>query len=137
LWEVNRFINTWPDKPDKDNYGAEDYWASPLEFMSRSGDSEDFAITKFFTLRELGFANRQLRIVVAKDVLRNKVHSFLAVYQNGKIYVLDNVSDSIITQNDAKYYFPFYSVNETTRWAHIVVHTPAGRPAARRTRGAR
>ena len=137
LSEVNRFLNTWSEKPDDKNYGAEEYWASPLEFIARSGDSEDFAIVKFFTLRELGFANEQLRIVVAKDVLRNKVHSFLAVYHEGEIYILDSLSNSVLTQNDVKYYVPFYSVNETTRWAHIVVHPQAAVAAGETARGAR
>ena len=137
LSEVNRFLNTWAEKPDDANYGTEEYWASPLEFIARSGDSEDFAIVKFFTLRELGFTNEQLRIVVAKDVLRNKVHSFLAVYHDGKIHILDSVSNSVLTQNDVKYYVPFYSVNETTRWAHIVVHTQAAVAAGKPARGTR
>ncbi len=137
LSEVNRFLNTWSEKPDDENYGVEEYWASPLEFIARSGDSEDFAIVKFFTLRELGFTNEQLRIVVAKDVLRNKVHSFLAVYHEGEIYILDSVSNSVLTQNDVKYYVPFYSVNETTRWAHIVVHSQAAVAARETARGAR
>ncbi len=137
LWEVNRFLNTWPEKSDGENYGAEDYWASPLEFIARSGDSEDFAIVKFFTLRELGFPNEQLRIVVAKDVLRNKTHSFLAVYHEGEIYILDNVSNAVQTQEYAKYYFPFYSVNETTRWAHIVAPAQAAAAAGETARGAR
>ncbi len=137
LSEVNRFLNTWPEKPDDENYGAEEYWASPLEFIARSGDSEDFAIVKFFTLRELGFTNEQLRIVVAKDVLRNKVHSFLAVYHDGKIHILDSVSNSVLTQNDVKYYVPFYSVNETTRWAHIVVHAQATVAAGKTAGGGR
>lgn len=137
LSEVNRFLNTWSEKPDDENYGAEEYWASPLEFIARSGDSEDFAIVKFFTLRELGFTNEQLRIVVAKDVLRNKVHSFLAVYHDGKIHILDSVSKSVLTQNDVKYYVPFYSVNETTRWAHIVVHAQATVAAGKTAGGGR
>ena len=134
LSEVNRFLNIWSEKPDDENYGAEEYWASPLEFIARSGDSEDFAIVKFFTLRELGFTNEQLRIVVAKDVLRNKVHSFLAVYHKGEIHILDSLSNSVLTQNDVKYYVPFYSVNETTRWAYIVVPAPAAGETARGTR---
>ena len=137
LSEVNRFLNTWSEKPDDENYGAEEYWASPLEFIARSGDSEDFAIVKFFTLRELGFTNEQLRIVVAKDVLRNKVHSFLAVYHEGEIHILDSVSNSVLTQNDVKYYVPFYSVNETTRWAHIVVHAQATVAAGKTAGGGR
>ena len=120
LIEINRFINTWSAKTDAAVYGTVEYWASPLEFLERSGDSEDFAIMKFYSLRELGFANDQLRIVIAMDVLSNRRHSFAATYYDGKVYVLDNVSDTVLTQEHSKYYVPTYSVNETTRWAHVI-----------------
>jgi predicted transglutaminase-like cysteine proteinase len=54
--ETNRFLNDWRYKPDDQNYGQRDYWATPLEFLRRSGDCEDYAIAKYVTLRELGFA---------------------------------------------------------------------------------
>lgn len=120
LIEINRFINTWSAKTDAAAYGVAEYWASPLEFLERSGDSEDFAIMKFYSLRELGFTNDQLRIVIATDVLSNRKHSFTAAYYDEKIYVLDNISDTVLTQKHSKYYVPTYSVNETTRWAHII-----------------
>ncbi|MFQ6016751.1 MAG: transglutaminase-like cysteine peptidase, partial [Kiloniellaceae bacterium] len=55
LRAVNRFFNRWPYKTDRMVYGVGEYWATPTEFMSRSGDCEDYAIAKFFALRELGF----------------------------------------------------------------------------------
>ena len=45
---VNRFINSWPISDDQKSYKKQDYWASPMEFSERSGDSKDFAIIKFF-----------------------------------------------------------------------------------------
>jgi len=126
LLEINRFINTWPKKTDGAVFAAVDHWASPLEFLDRSGDSEDFAIAKFFSLRELGFKNKHLRIVIATDILSNRVHAFTSAYHDGKIYVLDNLSDTVLTQDHSKYYVPSYSVNETTRWAHIPVHDRDG-----------
>ena len=54
LHAINRFLNDWRYKPDDQNYGQRDYWATPLEFLRRSGDCEDYAIAKYVTLRELG-----------------------------------------------------------------------------------
>lgn len=121
LFEINRFINTWPKKTDGDVSADVGQWASPLEFLDRPGNTEDFAIAKFFSLRELGFKNNRLRIVIATDVLSNRVHAFTTAYYDGKIYVLDNLSDTVLSQDHSKYYVPSYSVNETTRWAHIPV----------------
>lgn len=119
LWEVNRFINTWPMRRDEEAYGAEDYWASPIEFLANGGDSEDFAIIKYATLRQLGIADRNLRIVVARDSLRNRIHSVLAVYADGEIYIMDSVNNTVLKHEIIKYYVPYYSLNETTRWAHM------------------
>jgi predicted transglutaminase-like cysteine proteinase len=129
LWEVNRFVNTWSKKADQANYGTAEYWASTLEFLDRSGDSEDFAIMKFFMLRELGFDNDRLRIVTATDVLSSRVHTFLVAILDGQTYVLDNLSDTVLTQEHSGYYVPSYSVNETTRWAHVARHVPPATPA--------
>ena len=45
---------------DLANYGLPDYWATPLQFLDRDGDCEDYAIAKFVSLRELGFAADEL-----------------------------------------------------------------------------
>jgi len=123
---TNIFVNTWRHKESVKRQGGRHRWASPLEFLGHAGGTEGFAIMKFFMLRDLGFSNDALRVVVAKDVLRNKTHTFLAVYLGGKIYVLDNISNTVLTQDRANYYFPFYSVNETTRWAYIADTKPGG-----------
>ena len=39
---VNDFFNRWPYKQDRELYGVSEYWATPKEFMSRSGDCEDW-----------------------------------------------------------------------------------------------
>ena len=43
---VNRFWNGWPYRADAEVWGQEDYWAAPAEFLSRSGDCEDYCIAK-------------------------------------------------------------------------------------------
>ena len=61
LRAANDFINQWRYRTDKFNYDKSDYWASPAEFFSRSGDCEDYAIAKYVTLRQMGFGAEQLR----------------------------------------------------------------------------
>ena len=64
---VNVLINRWPYRTDMDVWGVMDYWETPVEFFQKSGDCEDFAIAKYFALRDLGFPASQMRIVVLKD----------------------------------------------------------------------
>lgn len=117
---VNRFLNGWRYKEDAVNYGRRDYWASPLEFLQRSGDCEDYAIIKYVTLRQLGFAAEQLRLVVVHDAVRDLAHAVLAVYLDDQVYILDNLTRTVAPQEEVTQYVPYYSVNETTRWAHVM-----------------
>jgi predicted transglutaminase-like cysteine proteinase len=119
---INRFLNGWRYKEDTANYGRRDYWATPLEFFLRSGDCEDYAIVKYVTLRQLGFAAEDLRVVVVRDVVRDLAHAVLAVYLDGQVYILDNLTRAVLPQEEMAQYVPYYSINETTRWAHV---TPA------------
>jgi len=118
LRTVNRFVNQWRYRTDQYNYRKSDYWASPAEFFSRSGDCEDYAITKYVTLRQMGFDADQLRLVVVKDLHRNLAHAVLAVYVDGDVYILDNVTSEVRSQAAVTEYAPYYSVNEQARWAH-------------------
>ena len=119
LEAVNRFLNDWRYRDDANNYGRRDYWASPLEFFLRSGDCEDYAIVKYVTLRELGFAAEELRLVVVHDALRDLAHAVLAVYLGDQVYILDNLATAALPQEELAQYVPYYSINENTRWAHV------------------
>jgi predicted transglutaminase-like cysteine proteinase len=119
LRAVNRFLNDWRYKADEQNYGRRDYWATPLEFLRHSGDCEDYAIAKYVSLREIGFAPEQLRLVVVRDVVRDLAHAVLAVYVDDQVYVLDNLTNAVLPQERVTHYVPYYSINETTRWGHV------------------
>ncbi|HPX55908.1 MAG TPA: transglutaminase-like cysteine peptidase, partial [Syntrophales bacterium] len=48
LEKVNRFFNRMEFVDDIQLWGVQDYWATPIEFISRNaGDCEDFAIAKY------------------------------------------------------------------------------------------
>lgn len=116
---VNSFWNQWPYKLDKAVYGKEDYWAAPYEFRKNSGDCEDYAITKYYTLKELGIPVEQMRIVVLKDTILNVAHAVLAVYLDDDIYILDNIAKNVLSHTRIRNYLPVYSVNEKYRWVHM------------------
>ncbi len=119
LKTVNSYFNRWPYQLDIDVYGVSDYWATPGEFLRLSGDCEDYSITKYYALRKLGFSIDDMRIVLLKDNIRNISHAILAVKLNGESYVLDNMSDLVLSHLKYEHYVPQYSVNEFYRWAHV------------------
>lgn len=117
---VNSFFNQWPYKTDMAVYGVSDYWATPAEFLKRSGDCEDYAITKYYALRNLGVPADKMRVVALKDTIRNLGHAVLVVFVDGNAYVLDNLSNLVLAHSRLKHYAPQFSVNEEYRWAHVV-----------------
>lgn len=119
LTAVNSYFNRWPYRLDIDVYGVSDYWATPGEFLKLSGDCEDYSISKYYALRKLGFSVDDMRIVLLKDNIRNISHAVLAVKLNGESYILDNVSDLVLSHLKYEHYVPQYSVNEFYRWAHV------------------
>ncbi|WP_415892148.1 transglutaminase-like cysteine peptidase [Neptuniibacter sp. PT8_73] len=121
LEKVNQFANQKPYILDIDNYGKEDYWAVVREFLARSGDCEDYSLTKFFSLRLLGFSNEEMRIVVLQDTNLRIGHAVLAVKYGGDELILDNQSRSIISHRNIKHYIPLYTVNEHRWWLHMPV----------------
>ncbi len=116
---VNEFFNRWPYKEDSEIYGRSEYWATPSEFMARSGDCEDYAIAKYFALRQLGFGEQEMRVVILMDEIRGIGHAILAIYEADEIIVLDSLSNMILPHVRYKHYRPQYSMNETNRWAHV------------------
>lgn len=122
LREVNRYANEKDYVLDLDNYGADDYWAIPREFFGNGGDCEDFAITKYFSLRWLGYPRDEMRIVVVQDTNLSVPHAVLAVGRGADILVLDNQVRSVLGHRQVVHYAPVYSINERSWW----VHTPGG-----------
>lgn len=127
LRKVNAFFNQWPYRLDSENYGVPDYWSTPDEFLKKSGDCEDYAIIKYFALKQLGVSPDSMRIVVLLDGIRGIAHAVLAVYVGDGAYILDNLSGLVLQHDFYKHYIPQYSVNESYRWAHIPLGKKAGR----------
>ena len=118
LAAVNEFMNRASYIEDLPNWGVPDYWATPLQFLTKDGDCEDYAIAKFVSLRTLGFANDELRIAVVDDANLQQPHAVLVVYMDEQALVLDNQIPQIVPSSMIKHYRPIYSINEDTWWLH-------------------
>lgn len=109
---VNKWVNAHPYVEDWANWGLPDYWETPEEFLTRGGDCEDFAITKYFSLIRLGFSPADLRIVVVKDEKLQMFHAVLSVQRTGaETVLLDNQAVEIVPMAVAVNYRPIYSLN--------------------------
>jgi predicted transglutaminase-like cysteine proteinase len=116
--EVNRYMNEAKYITDPINWGVEDYWATPGEFLAKFGDCEDYAIAKYASLKLLGFPEDQMRVVAVKDLNLKIGHAILAVYLDGKILILDNQIKQVADADGIKHYEPVFSINEKFWWRH-------------------
>lgn len=115
---VDGYVNEVRYIEDGDNYNKSDYWATPIEFFSRGGDCEDFAIAKYASLRALGFSSDQLRIAIVQDKIKNIPHAILIVYSDEGTFVLDNQDKLTRKTADVSRYRPIFSINATNWWLH-------------------
>ena len=115
---VNAWVNRVPYRADKAVWGERDYWAAPGEFLANGGDCEDYAIAKYYSLKDLGFPEDAIRIVVLDDKRRQQTHAVLVVTWRGEDLVLDSLDQRIRPWNELRHYHALYSFNENAYWLH-------------------
>jgi predicted transglutaminase-like cysteine proteinase len=115
---VDDYINSVRYIEDRKNYAKSDYWATPMEFFSRGGDCEDFAIAKYASLRALGFSSEQMRVAIVQDKIKNIPHAILIVYTDEGAFVLDNQEKRAKKVNEVARYQPIFSLNSSNWWLH-------------------
>lgn len=119
LIRVNRFFNQVRFISDQEHWNREDYWATPLEMLATNGaDCEDYSIAKYFTLRELGIADEQLKITYVKALQLNQAHMVLAYYPEpgAEPLILDNLINDILPASERPDLAPVYSFNGEGLW---------------------
>ncbi len=97
-----------------------DYWATPLETLGRgAGDCEDFAIAKYYSLKEVGVAPDKLRLIYVRaktgssDAVASQAHMVLAYYAqpDAEPLVLDNLISEIRPASRRPDLVPVFSFN--------------------------
>jgi len=62
-----------------------------------------------------------MRIEIVQDLnLGGIIHAILIVFEDGKVYVLDNQIKQVMLAVDIYHYKPIYSINEKHWWRHIL-----------------
>jgi len=113
---ANSALNSAPYIRDMINWGINDYWAMPLQFLLRNGDCEDYAIAKYMALREAGVSPHQMAVAIVQDQSLNLLHAVLLVQDSGATYVLDNQIKELRQDRDIHHYSPIYAINEFAWW---------------------
>jgi predicted transglutaminase-like cysteine proteinase len=125
LKAVNDFYNRrLAYKEDIDNWGVDDYWASPLESLGKgAGDCEDYAIGKYFTL---GMPQVKLRMVYVRASIASApngyvAHMVLAYYRepDAEPLVLDNLQPDIHPAGGRPDLTPIFSFNAEGLWQGV------------------
>lgn len=117
--QVEAFFNKIQYRSDRENWGTEDYWALPREFLAKgTGDCEDYAIAKYFALKALKVSPKNMMIVSVRDVKNGGYHAILVVLYGSSFYVLDNASNRIYRNSSVSTYKPRYYLSENYNWIH-------------------
>jgi predicted transglutaminase-like cysteine proteinase len=123
---VNHYVNDRVQfEDDSSQYGRDDVWASAGDTLRRGrGDCEDYAIAKLQMLRAAGVADRDLYLVIARDLVRRADHALLVVRADGRLVVLDNGSDLIVDAAEASDYRPIMTFSTGGAWTHGYRNAP-------------
>ena len=119
LKRVNDFFNQTRFISDQIHWKKKDYWATPVEFLSTNGgDCEDFALAKYFTLRELGVSDKKLRLTYVKAIKLNQAHMVLSYFKTpaSEPLLLDNLDKEIRLASKRRDLVPVYSFNGSGLW---------------------
>ncbi len=106
LDEANRAVNAAIRYvSDYAQFGEADRWSAPLAtFATAKGDCEDYAIAKYVALREAGFPQDELRLVLVRDRAVRQDHAVLAAR-------LDNRRSELLADSDASSFTPLFAIN--------------------------
>ncbi|VVO05361.1 cysteine protease LapG [Pseudomonas fluorescens] len=115
LGAVNSFFNQQLSFQDDPGIWRQiDYWATPVESLIKgAGDCEDYALAKYFSLRNLGVPSEKLRITYVKALTRNQAHMVLTYYATptAEPLVLDNLIGEIRPASQRKDLLAVYAFN--------------------------
>ena len=121
LKRVNEFFNRHISYAEnRDVWGKDDYWATPVESLSRSkGDCKAYVIAKYFALIELNIPVKQLRLIYVKAQIGGELspiqqaHMILAYYPSpdAEPLILDNLITDIRPASRRTDLLPIFSFN--------------------------
>ncbi|MBL8478347.1 MAG: transglutaminase-like cysteine peptidase, partial [Sterolibacteriaceae bacterium] len=137
LTGVNDFLNRRVAFDDDHAIWAQsDYWATPLETIGQGrADCEDYAIIKYYSLKDAGISQNKLRLVYVKARIDGpggpqlQAHMVLAYYPtpDAEPLVLDNLVPDIRMASQRKDLYPVFSFNSEAIWSGVAGNATKGR----------
>lgn len=136
LKKINDFFNrriVFDD--DLTIWNLSEYWATPLETIGQArADCEDFAIIKYYSLKDAGIPLAKLRLIYVKARLEGpagpylQAHMVLAYYPtpNAEPLLLDNLVPEIRPASQRRDLQPIFSFNSEAIWGGIATNAPKG-----------
>jgi predicted transglutaminase-like cysteine proteinase len=119
LKQVNGFYNQVPYFSDMQHWGVMDYWATPVEMLgSFGGDCEDYSISKYLSLKQIGIPIEKLRITYVRALRLGESHMVLAYYPtpDADPLILDNLINDIRPASQRTDLEPVYGFNDDDLW---------------------
>lgn len=136
LGKINEFINRHiVFEDDLSIWNQGDYWATPMETIGQGrGDCEDFAIIKYYSLKDAGIPLAKLRLVYVKARLESpggpymQAHMVLAYYATpgAEPLVLDNLIPEIRPASQRRDLQPVFSFNSEAIWSGVAGNAAKG-----------
>lgn len=140
---VNAFFNRRiAFREDAEIWGAQDYWATPLETLGRaSGDCEDFTIAKYVTLKLLDIPIDRMRLIYVRAQIGGphssitQAHMVLGYFATpgAEPLILDNLITDIRPASRRNDLYPVFSFNSDGLWVGQAAGSSAN-PTARLSR---
>jgi predicted transglutaminase-like cysteine proteinase len=133
---INDFFNqSVLYRDDMEIWGVVDYWASPLETLSKGqGDCEDYAIGKYFSLIAAGVPSAKMRLVYVRAQVAGGIQAHMVLayypYANAEPLILDNLVPEIREASRRPDLAPVFSFNAEGLWQGVA-GASAGDPTAR------
>jgi predicted transglutaminase-like cysteine proteinase len=97
-------------------------WLSPLDVLRLgTGDCKDYALAKYFTLRQVGIVPDRLRLVIARNKRRGEDHMVVAADEGERWLILDNRTMALVTDVEAsEVYLPLFVLDNIGAQRSIV-----------------
>jgi len=120
----DRVLEEVRNKPDSITYGLKDYWATSKEVLLRNqGDCEDFAVVALRRLRENGFADKDIGVVLISG------HALVGIHhEHNDFLIIDNgffthtagikASELFPVVKDGKKLMPYAGFNLFEKWSY-------------------
>jgi len=121
LERVNAYANKHKYILDITNYGVNDYWATPREFLNNNGDCEDYAIIKMLSLKILGVSAKRLKLIILQDTNLRIPHAVLSVDVGNDVLIMDNQIEEVISHKYILHYVPVYAVDDKQWWIYFPI----------------